>query len=200
MTKNFCTPPLISLIFILAFVGCDQRNRQPAQTKQESLPQYQSDQSADNQQLERQYEFNSSDKSILSNGNMAVAAQRLRNMTPAEVWKSATPVSPSKITKSPYSSMGRLFRVTGSVYKVEEFPPTSSLSGQWTEVLMLVGNANSPLGVTTVDFIFNGDPEQLNSGTYITCAGCFVGTYETQNAYGGTIEALAIVGNVFKNQ
>ena len=69
------------------------------------------------------------------------------------------------------------------------------MQGSWSEILMLVGNANSPLGATTVSFIYKGDISEVNSNQTITCAGYFIGTYESQNSMGGMVEGVVLVGN-----
>jgi hypothetical protein len=145
-------------------------------------------------------QFNASDKSIATNGNFIIAANKILNSSSSAIWQAAQSVSPANVTKSPYSSIGKLYKLNGQVYKVEEFPPTPNLSGQWAEVLLLVNNPNSPTGTTTVSFFYNGDINQVNANTYIICAGYFIGTYESQNALGGTVEGLVLVGNVFRSQ
>ena len=146
------------------------------------------------------HEFNVSDKSIVTNGNLAVAGYKVTQLIPRQIWQNAVEASPAKITKSPYSSIGKLIKFTGSVYKVEELPPTPDLTGQWVEVLIQAVNQNAPLGVTTVDFIYNGDVNKIDPNTYITCAGYFIGTYEGHNAMGGTVEGMVVVGNAFKSK
>ncbi|GJQ22150.1 MAG: hypothetical protein HBSIN02_25050 [Bacteroidia bacterium] len=143
-------------------------------------------------------EFNTADISISRNGNFFVAANKIRNYTPSQIWQRSRSISAASLTKSLYSSIGKLYRLHGQVYTVVELPPTSNLSGQWAEVLMAVPNPNSPLGVTTLNFLYNGDFNQINPNTYITCAGYFIGTYESENALGGKVEAIALVGNVYR--
>jgi hypothetical protein len=98
------------------------------------------------------------------------------------------------ITKSPYSALGKPYKIVGEIYKVEELPP-GRYEGRWSEILLLTPNPNSPHGVTTVDYIFNGDISKIRSGQRVVCAGYFVGTYDSPNAIGGTVEAIAFVGN-----
>ena len=194
--KEFISSLRYLLLSVLILPSCQNQRDQPNQQTQQVSQQRHYDPAARSEPV---YEFNMSDKSITTNGNLIVAASKIMNSTPTQVWQAAQPVSPAKITKSPYSSLGKLCKLTGSVYKVEEFPPTPNLTGQWAEVLMLAGNPNSPLGTTTVDFMYNGDIDRINANTYITCAGYFIGTYESQNAMGGTVEGVVIVGNSFRN-
>lgn len=62
-------------------------------------------------------------------------------------------------------------------------------------MLLLTDNPNSPLGITTIDFIYNGDISKIKSGQIITCAGFFIGTFDSANAMGGRVEAVTMVGN-----
>lgn len=140
-------------------------------------------------------EFNKSDKSIMSNNNLAVAVSKLAKETPDGMLSLADPINISTITKSPYSLIGRICKITGRVYKIEELPPEAGRQGKWGEILLLVENPNSPLGATTIDYIYNGDISKINSGQVISCVGYFVGTYESENAMGGTVEAVSLVGN-----
>jgi len=150
------------------------------------------------QQADEQKEFNVSDKFITTNGNLQLAARKIVKYDPSLVWQSSKEVSPEEITKSPYSCIGKLYKLTGSVYKVEELPPTLNLGGQWTEVFMLVENTNSALGTTSVSFEYYGDPNDIDPNTTVMCAGYFIGIYEGENALGGIIEGIVIVGNSFR--
>ena len=98
------------------------------------------------------------------------------------------------ISKSPYSALGKSYILSGKVYKVEELPPGDH-PGHWSEILLLTKNANSPLGVTTIDYLFNGDISKVKSGQVITCSGYFVGTFSSNNSVGGEVEAIVLVGN-----
>jgi hypothetical protein len=76
--------------------------------------------------------------------------------------------------------------------------PSLHLSGQWSEILLLANNPNSPLGSTTIDFIFNGDAQTIDSDAPLSIAGYFVGMYESENAMGGKVECIMMVGNAFR--
>jgi len=89
----------------------------------------------------------------------------------------------------------------GLVYKIEEVPENQNFHQKWNGILMVVEDPNSAFGATNVTFIYSGDDiEKIDPNTYITCAGYFVGTSNGQNAYGGTIESLVLVGNAFRNE
>ena len=117
---------MLSVNFLLA--GCDTK---PAgsSTSQQSEPAIAPANSLD---------FNTSDKSIATNNNMEVAVARLVNEEAGSLFNTSDQVKIANLTKSPYSSMGKVYRITGKVYKVEELPPTPVLTGNWGEILMLV--------------------------------------------------------------
>jgi len=138
--------------------------------------------------------FNTSDKNISSNGNLAVGVEKITGMDINKVWNEAQQITAENITKSPYSAIGKLHKINGEVYKVEDLPP-DKFKGRWSEILLLAINPNSPLGITTIDFLYNGDTSHLKSGKAITCAGYFVGTFDSENAMGGKVEAITFVGN-----
>ena len=144
--------------------------------------------------------FNTSDKNVLTNGNFPVAADKLNEYTPEALSRMAQQIPVADITKKIYPTLGKAVKITGQVYKVEELPPDKELSGVWTEVLMLAKNPNSPMGSTTIDYLYKGDSSRINSGDIITCSGYLVGTYESPNALGGTVEAISFVGNYFTKQ
>jgi hypothetical protein len=138
--------------------------------------------------------FNTTDKSITSNGNLALAMEKINQMDMNQVWNDAQPTTAEVLTKSPYSAIGKLYKIKGQLYKIEELPPNNN-KGRWSEMLLLTDNPNSPLGVTTIDFIYNGDVSKIKSGQIITCAGFFIGTFDSANAMGGKVEAVTMIGN-----
>jgi hypothetical protein len=138
--------------------------------------------------------FNTSDKNVSTNGNLEVGVEKITGMDINNVWNEAQIITAETITKSPYSAIGKLHKISGEVYKTEELPP-DKFKGRWSEILLLTKNPNSHLGVTTIDFLYNGDTSHIKSGKVITCAGYFVGTFESENAMGGKVEAITFVGN-----
>lgn len=138
--------------------------------------------------------FNSSDKSSKTNGNFIVAMAKIQT-SQDRLEPPATPTSAATLTKSPYSTLGKFIKIKGTIFKVEELPLTPGMTGQWAEVLLLSPNANNPLGASTIDFLYYGDIANINSGDVVWCTGYFAGTYESQNAMGGTVEGLSMVGN-----
>lgn len=140
-------------------------------------------------------EFNTSDKSIETNNNIPVAFNKyIQNAN--SYGPTANFMIASEITKSPYSNLGKMVMVKGRIYKVEELPPDPSLPGNMHEILMLTDNPNSPLGVTTIDCMCIGDIHGAGPKKVATCGGYFVGTFNSPNSVGGTVEALVIVGNI----
>jgi len=150
----------------------------------------------------RTFTFNKDDKNVVINGNLPVAIEMHDWM--AE--KGAKPdlsaldgdlADISSITRKPYSAIGKIFKVRGKVYKIEELPPSASRSKTaWSEFLLLVKNPNSRGGATTVNFIYNGDTTSIKNNATLEIAGYFIGTYESTNAFGGQVEGLTFVGNV----
>jgi len=138
--------------------------------------------------------FNTSDKMVTVNGNIAIAVGKINKLRQASVWDKSVSVSIEKITTSPYDYLGKMIRVTGELYKIEQLPP-DQYPGQWSELLLLAQNPNSPMGSITIDYIYQGDISKIRSGQKITCAGYYAGTFETKNAMGGDIEAVVFVGN-----
>lgn len=139
-------------------------------------------------------EFNKSDKSVEINGNILVAMAKAPGIsgTSPDVFEKK---NASELTKSPYSSIGKLIKIKGKVFKVEELPVNPGIPGNWAELLVLTPNKNSAIEVSTISFLYNGDISSINSGDMVTCSGYFAGTYQSQNAMGGTVEGLSVVGN-----
>jgi len=152
-------------------------------------------QSKQSQNTPKKALLNPSDKSIESNGYMTIAVNKINGMGSKSVLEESIPVTAEELTKSPYSAMGKPHRITGEVYKVEEFPPIGGLQGHWSEILLMAENPNSLLGLTTIDFMFNGDISKIKSGQRLTCAGFFVGTFQSENTLGGKDETYVLVGN-----
>jgi len=155
-------------------------------------------QGTDNSGASAQSTFNTFNKDALGNGNAPVAIKKIESLDPNDTWQNSNPTSAASLTKSPYSAIGKLWRLRGQVYKVEAMSPSLHLSGQWSEILLLANNPNSPLGSTTIDFIFNGDAQTIDSDAPLSIAGYFVGMYESENAMGGKVECIMMVGNAFR--
>jgi hypothetical protein len=144
-------------------------------------------------------QFNKTNKSFLENGNGLVAVDRMNSSTPGHLWRDAESIPLEQLTKSPYSSLGKLCKLTGIVQQIEELPPDEMISpGKWSVILIFALNRNAPLGITSVEILYNGDTRAINPGYNITFAGYFVGTHEGQNLVGGTVEALVFITNTIK--
>lgn len=139
--------------------------------------------------------FNTSEKDIVSNGNLAAAVELLGGNS-GQPWDTIKKTTIESISKSPYSAMGKLYSISGKVYKVEELPPSLGLKGDWSEIIMLANNPNSALGASTIDCIYSGTVDKIKAGRTATCSGYFVGTFESQNAMGGMVESYVFVGYV----
>ena len=174
----------VFLVLSIISFGCDQGGCQPTDKHNVSAG--------------PQTTFNVSDNMISSNGNIVVAIKMIGQASPDAIWNNAKDTTASIITKNPYLFIGTLCKIYGRVSRVEAFPLYPELPGHWSEILMLTANRNSPLGTSNVGFIYNGDIATVNSRDRMTCAGYYVGTYETENAFGGKLEVLVIVGNIFK--
>jgi hypothetical protein len=170
---------IVYAILVMGLVGCDN-SKGSAPIRESPAPKIQT-------------EFNTSEKSILTNGNIMIASNRLVASN-GDSWNSIKKVSAESVSKSPYSNMGKLQKISGQVYKVEELPPSLGLKGQWSEAMMLAGNQNSPLGTSSIDCVYQGSPDLIKSGRVATCTGYFIGTFESENAMGGSVEALVFVG------
>lgn len=142
-------------------------------------------------------QFNTTDKDLITNGNILVAVKKLKDIKPEELNASAQKITMTELTKKIYPSLGKPIKLTGKVYKVEELPPDANLPGVWTEVLLLTKNPNSPMGVTTLEFLYHGDSNNINAGQFITCTGYLVGTFDSVNAMGGSVEGVLLMGNHF---
>lgn len=177
-------------VFALILVGvlaCGPTPQPPGSSSTPSVPE------------PRVENFNIADISIKTNGNMAVAAHKLKQATPSETWRDAQEVSLAEITRKPFTSLGGLYRFSGEVYQVTELPPDST--GRWACVLLTCANPNSPpFGITSVVLWYNGDLKGVDVKTKITCAGYFVGTNNlgTSVAGGNKVESYIFVGNSYK--
>jgi hypothetical protein len=142
-------------------------------------------------------DFNTKEKDAQKNGNLVAAILKLKDAKPEVLSGQAQQMSVSDLTKKIYPMLGKPVKITGKVYKVEELPATEGMRGTWTEVMMLAKNPNSPLGATTIDFLYKGDSANLNANDVITVAGYLLGTYDSPNAVGGTVECISLAGDSF---
>ncbi|MBI5209532.1 MAG: hypothetical protein HY927_06100 [Elusimicrobia bacterium] len=142
--------------------------------------------------------FKTDDAAIETNGNLLVAMNKINSMPPEAVWQSATKTSATKLKKNLYSSIGKAWKLSGTLSQVQEAPPNLSHKGHWSEVLIIESNPNAPLDFTTISFFYNGDTTSLNVGDEIVVAGFLAGTYTTMNMMGGVVQGMSIVGNSFR--
>lgn len=169
------------LALVVFFFGSnkDQVNKQPDQPTQH---------------INTIAEFNKTDKAIETNGNVPVAMTKIIGVNGTN-HDSPVKITSTELTKSPYSSLGKLIKIKGQVFKVEELQRNPDIPGRWAEILLLAPNKNSATQVSTISYIYDGDISTINSGDVITCSGFFSGTYQSQNAMGGAVEGLSVVGN-----
>ena len=186
---------IVSLATCLILASCDTPNNN---TAPQSISKSDSFDITNNntapQSISKSDSFDTTNKDINLNGNLQTAVRKINNMENHTTWNDAQDITAEDVTKSPYSALGKPYRMSGEVYKSEELPP-NRFNGQWSEILLLTKNPNSPLGVTTIDYIFKGTPTNVKSGKIITCSGLFIGTFESSNAMGGKVEAVVLVGN-----
>ena len=135
----------------------------------------------------RESPFNLQEKNVALNNNFVVAFSKI--LGSPSVWDASSTITVDTLTRSPYSWLGKLCKITGEVYQIEE------QHGQWSEILLWAHNKNNPLGVTTVSFTYNGPTNNIRPNEIYTFAGYFIGTYDSQNAMGGKVEGMVIVGN-----
>lgn len=129
---------------------------------------------------------------------MAAAAIMLRSSAPYDTWQNAQPINAARLTRNKDSYEGKIVRLKGIVWQIEQLPPIESIKDDWYQMQIMVDNPNSTLGVTSIYFIYIGDASNVEPKTEITCAGYYVGTQQGENAFGGPVEALTIVGNAIK--
>lgn len=195
---------LVFAFIIAGLFGCDNglysksKTETPLRSEQNNNVSISRPDSTSIPDKQKQLEFNTSDKSIETNGNMALAVEMLNGNT-NQSWDAIKKTSVESISKSPYSAMGKICSVSGRIYKTEELPPSFGLKGSWSEILMLADNPNSPLGVSTIDCICSGSVDKIRSGRAGTCSGYFIGTFESPNAMGGTVEAYVFIGYAKNN-
>lgn len=176
----------VAFVFALvtALAGCSSQQGSNTQTEGGPAP----------AKEDRVLSWTTNNKNAVENGNMQVAIALLSTSNALEKAEKTTAAT---LTKRIYACIGQPWKLSGEVYKVEELPP-GTFEGNWTDVLMLSQNPNSPAGVTTVEFVYRGDSSQVNAGETIEACGFLLGSYESQNALGGTVEGLMLAGNSFK--
>lgn len=148
---------------------------------------------AQNNKLSGASKFNVSDKSFDSNGNLQIAFNLLRGSDPSATWKASENRTVVDITRSPYSSLGKLIKLTGKLSEVEELPPALMSELGWYSLLVMAPNPNNALGGTLVELIYHGDALKIPPQSIISFAGYFVGTF--RDASPAHFEQLVVVGN-----
>ena len=131
--------------------------------------------------------FATNEKSVRLNGNLRIAIDKLKEVSPNSIWAAAQDSLPSKITSRPHSFLGSLVKLSGKIYKIEQLPSDDVFRGNWYEILISTPNTNDPLGVTTIDLLYKGDASRISPAGNLTCAGYFVGTSDSGNAQGGRV-------------
>ncbi len=144
-------------------------------------------------------EFTTNDKSVKSNGNFSTAINRINSAKSNITSDGAEKIPVSQLMLKPYSYLGKLITVSGEIYKIEQMPPDREASpGDWYAILLITKNINSPLGWTTIDCTYNGDPSSLVPKSKIEFSGYFIGIGESPNSVGGNVEVVGLVGNAIR--
>ncbi len=148
------------------------------------------------QSVQRKPVWNTVDINAETNGNLLVAAEVLRDQSPAEVMQAAdSTVLPATAFKSPWKFYGKPLAFTGVVGIAQAYPPGSDISqifggGEVAELVLVATD-----GSTIIDFLLLGDSGDLNVGDMVTVYGYVVGQVEVQNKMGGQTTQLMMVGN-----
>ena len=153
----------------------------------------------------RTFTFNTGDKEARTNGNIKTAVEMFdwtalngKKMTDLHVQETIN-VSAAVLTRQPLSYIGKVVKIRGTIYRVEETALPGRTNGRrWTELLLLTQNRNSPLGVATIDVLFDGDASDLRNDEAADVTGYFCGTTIVPNALGGQAEAMMLVSSAIE--
>lgn len=139
--------------------------------------------------------WNTSNMNALLNGNLSVAAKLITaNGVPQDGAKTA---SPPDIAKAPWKYFGDIYKFTGVVVLVQEYPPDGPESkmliggGPLAEIVMMDPKDSA---FTQIDFMFLGGTQDIQKGDTVTAYGYVTGVAEVPNRLGGTIQVLAVMG------
>lgn len=139
-------------------------------------------------------EWNTTDTDIMSNGNAVIAADIVNYYTEGQLRQLAEPVDETEAIKAVWKYYGKVIQIGGDVGFVTAYAPGSDMSIAFAngeecyEVHMI-----SDLGVS-VGILMIGDSASVKEGDYITVYGLPVGLFENENAYGGIVNELFLVG------
>jgi len=186
------------IVGIIAFIFISKLIMSKNESHTKSISVYEAKKLAEAQEQSEPTEFNTIDKEVKTNKNFHVANLFLDTLSLQSAMKISEETRAEEITKNPYSYLGRLMRMRGKIYKIEQLPPSDTQKRPWAEILLFANNRNSLLGASNVSFVYRGDISKVNSGDIIYCIGYFCGVSEGENAMGGTVEILSIVGNAYK--
>lgn len=137
-----------------------------------------------------QPEWNTSDVNIQTNGNLPIAAEAIKSLSPAN---GIHHNDPAAVLKTPWKYYGQLLCYSGMVELADDYPAGSNISNalQSTEAgeVVLVHNDG-----TIIDVFVVGGTGNLRIGQPASLCGLPIGRLEVQNRMGGTFTHLMFVG------
>lgn len=139
--------------------------------------------------------WNTSNMNALLNGNLSVAAKLITaNGVPQDGAKTA---SPPDVAKAPWKYFGDIYKFTGVVALVQEYPPDGPESkiliggGPLAEIVMMDPKDSTS---TPIDFMFLSGTRDIQKGDTVTAYGYVTGVAEVPNRLGGTTQQLIVMG------
>lgn len=132
--------------------------------------------------------WNKSEPDALQNGNVQLAVDLVKEMSPLSTGEVAYPI---EVVKSPWNFYGKTLSFTGIVQDVTDFPPGSE-DIRTADVLIQTTDG------TLVEFFSTVSSGDIQTGNEVTLTGFPAGRMEVDNALGGTYTHLIMVTNKLK--
>lgn len=193
MKIKFIVYWLLSIIFVAT--NCNQIKQEKTASKNDN----------DSSSFQESFSFNKDIKETEINGNINNALNiceyyGINGKMPIDFEVDTNVITDaSYITKKPYSLLGKMLTIKGKIVKIEQISKNITNGNlQWNSILVRVKDINNPLEFTTIDYWCATNIDSINNKDIVKISGFFTGTYTSTNAFGGSIEALHLVGATVK--
>lgn len=135
--------------------------------------------------------WNTKELDPYENGNVITAIKLIKSKGRNVIINNAVTKDAYYVTQAPWDYYGKICKFSGRVTYCQNFPPSSefskALGGNACEINIFVDDTN----VTGLIF---GSGKTIHRDDWITLFGYPCGVTEGQNAYGGSVTSLYIVG------
>lgn len=139
-------------------------------------------------------EWNTKDTDAMNNDNLYIAAKVLQYYREDEFRSLSEVINEADVLKAVWKYYGKVMQISGEAGYIVAYAPGSDISqvlanGEECYELHMVSDTGVAVGIIVI-----GDSSNVSEGDYVTVYGLPVGIFENENAFGGIVNELFLIG------